>query len=525
MDSDLLFGPVPHDEAIDFIKSKPVVSRQVFDGLLPELKARAFTVTGIEGANVLQAVRDRIADLPAGHNWNDVKKDIVDDISPFLVDPDATGEERAGQEVAAERRAELLLRTHGFQAYQAAQYRVMDRQRDVLPFWQYLTMEDERVRPEHAALDQIVLPQDSPFWAHHFPPWDWGCRCQVVPISQEDRDDLAAEDGTRSLDNQLVLEGPQATHLEQGTLIRPGRTYDVRPPTQKEGGSGFSWDPSSLRLPIEQLKQRYDPVTWGEFEAWARKTALGSNQPTVWAWLGGKSLPPPLPGAKPPAMSLDELVSAHTALPGKMTETEAAAFIVALEKPHGVAAASKTAVRVEASLNHGWQAYVEYDIQQFFNVLPKQVLDALPTFETRVVASMADGSLGAYNQGTRVLKLNAAELKDNAALISETIFHELTHWVHLHGPAGYRKRILDHYKARTKGEHVAQLPGYSAGTKGKKDKFWNSYMGRVYTGTVDGCEIPTTAFELLTNPAYFSTLWNVPLHRETIKEALSILFS
>ena len=284
-----LFGPVPHQEAVDFIKDKPVVTRDVFNGLLPELKAKAFVITGVEGANVLQAVRDRIADLPAGANWDDVKKDIVDDISPFLVDPNAEPEHRDGQIMAANRRAELLLRTHGFQAYQAASYQVMDRQRDVLPFWQYLTMEDERVRPEHAALDQIVLPQDHPFWQTHFPPWDFGCRCQVVPISQEDRDDIAKADAKRPTDGKLVIDDVQAHHLALGQLVREGRSYDVRPPTQKEGASGYSWNPGDVRIPIEALRARYDAPVWAEFEAWAKQTPLHEEGgKTVWDWIGGK---------------------------------------------------------------------------------------------------------------------------------------------------------------------------------------------------------------------------------------------
>jgi SPP1 gp7 family putative phage head morphogenesis protein len=172
-----LTSPVPHAEAIAFIAGKPAVTREVFDRLLPELQARAFTITGIEGANILQTVRDRIAELPAGADWNELKHKIVDDISPWLVNPDADPEERDRQAVAADRRAELLLRTHGFQAYQSAQYEVMERQKDVFQYWMYMTMEDDAVREAHAALDGIVLPAGDPFWASHYPPWDWGCRC------------------------------------------------------------------------------------------------------------------------------------------------------------------------------------------------------------------------------------------------------------------------------------------------------------------------------------------------------------
>ena len=115
MPADLLFKPTPHKEAAAFIASKPVVSREVFDGLLPELRARAFVISGVETANVVQQIRDRIADLPQGANWDDVKRDLVEDLHPFLRsddDPENT--------IAAERRAELLIRMHGFQAYQAS---------------------------------------------------------------------------------------------------------------------------------------------------------------------------------------------------------------------------------------------------------------------------------------------------------------------------------------------------------------------------------------------------------------------
>jgi SPP1 gp7 family putative phage head morphogenesis protein len=547
--SDFLFGPAPHQEAIDFIKSKPVVAREVFDGLLPDLKARAFTITGLEGqANVAQAIRDRIADLPAGHDWDAIKKDIVNDISPFIVDPNASPEEHDAQVVAANRRAEILLRTHGFQAYQAAQFQVMDRQKDVMPYWQYVTMEDERVRPTHAALDQIVLPADSPFWNNHFPPWDWGCRCQAVAISQWTRDDLAKADEKRAPDDKLVMEGPVEQALLNGTLVRPGRTFDVRSPREKEGGSGFGWDPRTLKMPLDELKARYDAATWSEFEAWAKQTPLGPDQPTVWEWLAGtdggnqpirpkpapisqppKPVIPPPPHHAPPPLprpTLDQFIAQHTTLPGKMTEAEAKNVIAALKQPHGITVADKvTRISVAKVIPPGWPAYVRGVTQRFIDVIPKYVLDVLPQFEIRVLPKMADSALGQYDPTKKLLSLNEGKLAGDAQKIEEVIFHELAHWVHLHAPAAYQAAVLAHFNARTAGQSTAQLPNYGPGTHGKKDKFWDTYMGREYAGIIDGCEIPTKTFELLCNPLYLSKLWNELLHRETIKIALSILFS
>jgi SPP1 gp7 family putative phage head morphogenesis protein len=45
----------------------------------------------------------------------------------------------------------------------------------------YQTAGDDRVRAEHAILNDITLPTDDDFWDIYFPPNDWGCRCDAVP--------------------------------------------------------------------------------------------------------------------------------------------------------------------------------------------------------------------------------------------------------------------------------------------------------------------------------------------------------
>ena len=47
---------------------------------------------------------------------------------------------------------------------------------------QYRTAGDDRVRPEHAALDGITLPPSDSFWESYFPPNGWRCRCDVVQV-------------------------------------------------------------------------------------------------------------------------------------------------------------------------------------------------------------------------------------------------------------------------------------------------------------------------------------------------------
>lgn len=47
---------------------------------------------------------------------------------------------------------------------------------------QYRTANDDRVRPEHAALDRVTLPITDPFWEEYYPPNGWNCRCTVVQV-------------------------------------------------------------------------------------------------------------------------------------------------------------------------------------------------------------------------------------------------------------------------------------------------------------------------------------------------------
>lgn len=70
-------------------------------------------------------------------------------------------------------------------AEMAAQWTAYAREKEYTNL-QYRTALDDKVRPEHAALEGVTLPQDDPFWNTAFPPNGWNCRCNVVPVLKED---------------------------------------------------------------------------------------------------------------------------------------------------------------------------------------------------------------------------------------------------------------------------------------------------------------------------------------------------
>ena len=301
-----LFAPTPHTEASAFIAEKPLLTRDVFAKLLPELRARAFTIAGVQNFDTLQAIRDRLADLPLGANWDDIKSDIVPQLLPSFVDPEEDAETQAAQTEAAERRAELLIRTHGQLAYATTAYEIADAQRDIFPMWMYQTLQDGRVRPSHAALDGIVLPCNDDFWKSHTPPWDWGCRCQFIPITEEDAQHMREADADKPPEKQRVLDDDSRKLLnESNTLWRPANLetggghpvpFNVAAPSQSGKENAYTWHPADKTLTLADLKSRYDAATWGAFEQWATKTMIPGQDRTILEWIQASN---PTPVSQP----------------------------------------------------------------------------------------------------------------------------------------------------------------------------------------------------------------------------------
>lgn len=283
------FEPMPHEEAVKRIAGLPLVTREVMDGLLPELRAYAFCITGLDAFDQLARVRDVIGAVPAGvKTWDKAKREIAAELS-----------ENLGGKPAL-RRAELLLRTHTFRGYAAARYRLLMAQKDVFPFWQYKTHGDGNVRPSHAALNGKIFPAGHPIWQRIFPPWDWGCRCLVVPLLKKDVDGRRPDDVGKAPENQLVYDGDMADAISDAGMLPNGMKLNQAPtwsasPWSEAGTVQHTW---------ELVKDRYadTPEVLKEFQKWAKKTKLPDQKnKSVWAWLNGPTKRVRKPKVKVPA--------------------------------------------------------------------------------------------------------------------------------------------------------------------------------------------------------------------------------
>ena len=113
-----------------------------------------------------------------------------------MVDP-VTGESRLVQ-LGSPRRLKIIFDTNLRMSYARGQWQRIERVAEARPYLRYVTVEDDRRRPEHAAWHGIILRWDHPFWRTHYPPNGWTCRCTVQQLSEDDLEEFgfAVSDAT-----------------------------------------------------------------------------------------------------------------------------------------------------------------------------------------------------------------------------------------------------------------------------------------------------------------------------------------
>lgn len=138
-------------------------------------------------------------------------------------------------------RLSTLFKTANQLAYSAGRWQ-SDRDVDVDEIiwgYEYLTVGDDRVRPQHYALEGVTLPKSDDFWLKFWPPNGWNCRCQAVAILDKGR-----------------IKRPPKTDWN-GKPLRPDKGFGFNP------GKDFGGAPEATR----SKRGSYSPSTTTPFKA------------------------------------------------------------------------------------------------------------------------------------------------------------------------------------------------------------------------------------------------------------------
>ncbi len=201
------FLNLPFNEAIEFAKARGLLDDEGLADLLRTYRARGEEVS----ESLLRALQDRTAGL----------------ITRFVerggtLDGFVDSLEAAGDELGIGPRdhayLENVFRTGVQSSYGAGRYRGMsdDVVIDALPIRIYRTVGDDRVRPEHAAIEGFKWDaREDDGWSNYAPPNGYQCRCSMVTGF--------ADEATRA---ELERDIPDEAHIDEDFFGPPTRAVD-----------------------------------------------------------------------------------------------------------------------------------------------------------------------------------------------------------------------------------------------------------------------------------------------------------
>ena len=124
----------------------------------------------------------------------------------------------------------------------------------------YMTMMDDRVRPEHQELEGITLPVSDPFWDKYTPPNGYNCRCQVIQVRKGEYDVSDSEDAMTRGNKATTVIGKDGKNKAAIFRFNPGKEMKVMPPDHPYtsgscGGLHAVWQTLSVMQKIQLAGQ------------------------------------------------------------------------------------------------------------------------------------------------------------------------------------------------------------------------------------------------------------------------------
>ena len=161
------------ERAAESLRERNIVTREQFDQLTDEAKARAFTVAGEQSLDALDTIRQLLADdIERGTSLRSFRNRVREAIEGSEIGP---------------AHLENVYRTNVQAAFSDGHETLASNPvvEEVFPYQEILPIDDGRTREDHLALASLglngtgVFRRDDPMWRLFTPPWGYQCRCGV----------------------------------------------------------------------------------------------------------------------------------------------------------------------------------------------------------------------------------------------------------------------------------------------------------------------------------------------------------
>ena len=165
-DPEIVFEGVKPEAAIAYWKSLSLMTAKQARELDAGARARAYYVSCLKEMDEIALVHTAIGEALENGSTFDVFR------------------ERIARLGLPDHLMKTIFTTNLQTAYAAGRYAKMQAVKKTRPYWRYLTIGDNRVRPSHAVLSGMVFPADHAFWSENYPPNGYRCRCGVQTLSE-----------------------------------------------------------------------------------------------------------------------------------------------------------------------------------------------------------------------------------------------------------------------------------------------------------------------------------------------------
>lgn len=521
--------PIPFAEAIEKLGSKSSIGSDLSSSQWHDvpvgLRERAFFSSRIESIRFLDRTKGWLGDfleknvetLPNGEVALKMggRAQFVETAREFAISegmgPLSPGEKGTVKDITSQKRLELIFDTQIRQA-QDFGYWKQGQDPDVLdafPAQRFIRVLDvDEPREWHTQFEnEVRLKSDLGFWklvnkdfGVPWGPWGWGCGHDVEDVDREEAEALGL--------------------LKPGDQVQPV----VKDFNDQLEASTKNLDGDMLQFLADAFGDQVEFV--GDSVRWNPKGKPAGPAPAPAPAPTPTPSPTKVPAApKPVSIGTPTLESVlddiGLGVGKRATVKKITALRVAL-KEDAPLKASQVIKKTQGSqlYPHLSALKLEQDVQAFIDYVPADKARALPKLNVQTVAARYRGQ---YSRGGSV-EISTSTIQDEHQR-RRTMFHELMHWLHIEGPKEFKDAIKKHYQDRTKGEQLVPI-GYGS-SLGKKDKWYESYAGKVYEDAGDpiGYEVPTRYIEwLVMDPKEAARLWNRAEFRETITIVLRALF-
>lgn len=157
-------------EAIEYSQGRKVLlPSQYYGEMQGRSRAMAFSIAGIASRDQLQGVLDSLTNiLKSGGTFDTWKKDAA-----------------VAELGLPNHRLDNIFRTNMQSAYNQGHWTKQQASKDRRPYLMYDAVNDNRTRPSHSQLDNVIRHIDDPFWETHYPPNGFRCRCTTLNLTEK----------------------------------------------------------------------------------------------------------------------------------------------------------------------------------------------------------------------------------------------------------------------------------------------------------------------------------------------------